>query len=247
MQHVFGLADESSRRIPKIVAHNRLILSARYIQGYGIEIGGLGRPLPVCNSAKVKYVDRYSTEELKSNYPEMEDKEIIGPDIVANGETLDPIPNSSQDFVIANHVIEHFQNPILFLQNACRVLKDDGVLFLAFPNKRKTFDKNRPITEFKHLVDDFTNGPEKSEKDHFEEFVEFAEMDEIGNRGWSTTEEKNKLVQKLMDEDYSIHFHVWDVVAMIDMIQRIRTELAIGLEIETLLSSGDEVIFILRK
>ena len=118
MRHLFGLAEDSPRRIGRIVEHNRLILSACYIRGEGIEIGGLSRPMKVNPGVRVSYVDRFSAEDLKTSYPEMPPEKVLSPDIVANGETLDPVPDRSQDFVIANHVIEHFQNPLLFFQNA---------------------------------------------------------------------------------------------------------------------------------
>ena len=131
MRHFFGIAREYAKT-GRVVAHNRMLLAARYIEGDGIEIGGLGRPLKVGANARVKYVDRLSGDDLKTGYPEMGKKiRVLRPDIVANGETLDPISDSSQSFVIANHVIEHFENPVLFFKNAYRVLKDEGILSMS--------------------------------------------------------------------------------------------------------------------
>ena len=50
-----------------------------------------------------------------------------------------------------------------------------------------------------------------------------------------------------MAEDYSIHFHVWDCVAMIEMILRLRSEFNLPFEPKSMLSSGDEIVFILEK
>lgn len=246
MRHIFGFVDESSRRYPRIVAHNRLVLSARYIRGIGIEVGGLGRPLKVSSDVTVHYTDRFSSEDLKKQYPTMDKKIIKEPDIVTNGETLEGVADESQDFVIANHVIEHFQNPLAFLKSAHRVLKHDGILFMAFPNKERTFDSDRPVTTFEHLIKDYTEGPEWSKQGHYEEFVEFAKLD-IGKQSWTTEEEKKAQVQDLIDLDYSIHFHVWDIKAMFEVIMRAQDELDMNFEIECFLSSADEGIFILRK
>jgi SAM-dependent methyltransferase len=178
MRYFFGVAHSYSK-IGRVVAHNRLLLAARYIDGCGIEIGGLGRPLKVGANAHVQYVDRLSGDDLKKQYAESKVKiKTLHPDIVANGETLDPIPDSSQAFVIANHVVEHFENPILFFKNAYRVLKDEGILFLAIPDKEKTFDHRRPVTSFEHISHDFINGPAGSRQAHFLEFATFTSEDD---------------------------------------------------------------------
>lgn len=247
MRHLFGLADENSKSIGRVVNHNRLVLSARYIRGNGIEIGGLGRPLQVNPGVNVQYVDRFSIEDLRENYPERASENLQEPDIVSNGETLEAVPDTSQDFVVANHVIEHFQNPILFFVNAYRVLKPGGTLFLTFPDKDKTFDRDRPVTDFSHLERDFSDGPEWSHQQHFEEFVALADIDDIGRPAWQGETERETLVKKLIEEDYSIHFHVWDTRAMMDLINNICEKYDLHFNFQQMLCSGDETIFILIK
>ena len=61
-------------------------------------------------------------------------------------ESLATIPDGSQDFVIADHFIEHCQDPISALTIHFRVLKTGGILYMAVPDKRFTFDKDRPVT-----------------------------------------------------------------------------------------------------
>jgi len=243
VQAVCGLAAETARRA---VSHNRLVLAARYIRGEGIEIGGLGRTLPIPPGARVKYLDRYDREDLYKNFPEMIGKNIIGPDIVDDGETLATVLHSSQDFLIANHVVEHFQNPILFFHNAMRVLKTGGILFLTLPEMNKTFDRNRPVTSFAHLVADYEIGPEHSRLDHYREYVRLAD-NHNAKQAWQTEAEYQALVSKLMTENYSIHFHVWDVAGMIELLLGLRTKFALPIVPKALLTSGDEVVFILEK
>jgi hypothetical protein len=50
-----------------------------------------------------------------------------------------------------------------------------------------------------------------------------------------------------MKDDYSIHFHVWDIEAMFEMISGARSEFRINFRIKSFLSSGDEAVFILEK
>src|SRR5262249_28614265 len=125
---------------------DRETIADQYIRGQGIEIGALHMPLRVPRSAKVKYVDRFSADGLRAHYPELNDEDIVQVDIVTDGERLEAIADATQDFVIANHFIEHCQNPIGALLNMFRVLKLGGVLYLAIPDKRCSFDADRPST-----------------------------------------------------------------------------------------------------
>ena len=166
---------------------DREFLSYRFLEGNGIEIGALHNPLKVSPKAKVKYVDRYGNEGLAKHYPEQMSESFVKVDIIDNGELLETIEDNSQDFVIANHFIEHCQNPLLTLSHMHRVLKEKGILYLALPDKRYTFDKKRPVTPLEHLFKDYHEGPEHSKRQHFEEWVSLVN-------------------QVLIEEDYSIHF-----------------------------------------
>lgn len=85
-------------------------LSAVFLKGFGLEIGALHNPLWVSAGVSVKYVDRANEHELQKHYFETDN--ITKPDIIDDGETLLTLPNASQDFIIANHVLEHCENPI---------------------------------------------------------------------------------------------------------------------------------------
>jgi ubiquinone/menaquinone biosynthesis C-methylase UbiE len=147
---------------------DREFLADSFIRGQGIEIGALHMPLRVPRSAQVRYVDRFSAADLRLHYPELNDKEIVNVDIITDGERLDAIADATQDFVIANHFIEHCQNPIGAVLNMFRVLKPGGVLYLAIPDKRNSFDADRPVTPLAHLMRDYEEGPAWSKRQHFE-------------------------------------------------------------------------------
>jgi len=213
-------------------------ISFYYLKGYGIEIGALHKPLILSSKAKVKYVDRLPNEKLKIQYPELKDCKLVNVDIVDDGEVLSKIEDSSQDFVIANHFIEHCENPILAIKNMMRVLIKGGVLYMAIPDKRLTFDKNRKNTEFEHLIKDYKDGPEWSRNAHFEEWTRHK----LGITESKQVEEK---VKELIGIDYSIHFHVWDQRSMMKFMSEIMTMLNIDIELAVI--RGVEVIFILKK
>jgi SAM-dependent methyltransferase len=135
-------------------------IASQYIVGEGIEVGALNAPLEVPNGAKVKYVDRMSATDLRQQYPELSALGVLDPEIIDDGEKLLSLQNNTYDFVIANHMIEHCQNPMGAIQNFLRVLKVGGILYMGVPNKHYTFDRDRPLTTLDHLVKDYQEGPE---------------------------------------------------------------------------------------
>jgi GT2 family glycosyltransferase/SAM-dependent methyltransferase len=220
---------------------NRELIANTYLRGQGIEIGALHNPLKVPKKASVKYVDRMHVAELREHYPELEGLPLVPVDILADGERLDSIEDDTQDFVIANHFLEHCQNPIQALINMLRVLRPGGVLYLAVPDKRYTFDVDRPVTSFDHLMRDYTEGPDWSRQNHFREWAEFINK--------VTGEEALQAeVRRLMEIDYSIHFHVWTPVEVMEMLVALRQRFELQFDIELFFQNGQhEVIVIVRK
>jgi SAM-dependent methyltransferase len=217
---------------------NRYLLSYLYLRGSGIEIGALHNPLRVLPWTRVKYVDRLSVADLRRQYTELENRKLVPVDIVDDGERLAMLDDCSQDFVIANHFLEHCQNPLLALENAMRVLRPAGTLYLALPDMRYTFDCNRRITPLEHLLRDYREGPSWSYRGHFEEWVRLV-------NGVSDKLAIAKDVEQLMAMEYSIHFHCWTQREMLEMILFLRSNLP--LEVEVMLKHKGEVIFIIRK
>jgi SAM-dependent methyltransferase len=225
---------------------DRMGISANYLQGEGIEIGALNYPLAVPANARVKYVDRITAEEHSAIFPEMPLKEMVHVDIIDNGETLSKVKDTSQDFVIANHFIEHCQNPAMTIENLLRVLRKGGIVFMAMPDKRYTFDKDRALTTMDHFIRDYREGPAWSEENHYEDFVRKTEW----SKDAKTDADIKKVIAHLKNINFSIHFHVWSHPTMIDFFQMLRHELHFPFEIELAVAphhNGHESIFILRK
>lgn len=233
-----AFAHRLARQQNRMMKLDREFLADTFIRGQGIEIGALHLPLQVPRSAKVKYVDRFSADALRAHYPELRDKKIVDVDIVSDGERLEAIADATQDFVIANHFIEHCQNPIGALLNMLRVLKIGGVLYLAIPDKRCSFDVDRPGTPLAHLLRDYEEGPAWSRRQHFEEWTRLV------NKVQDAAAAEQEIVRN-MSFDYSIHYHVWTQAGMIELIAALRKLTAF--EVELFLRHEAEVIFILRK
>jgi SAM-dependent methyltransferase len=216
-------------------ALDREALASIYLRGNGIEIGALNNPLKVPPDVKVQYVDCKTPGELQKFYVSQEG--IKAPDILMDGEKLTGIKDESQDFVIANHFIEHCEDPIGTIENFLRVVKRHGILFLTLPDKRFTFDVCRPLTTFEHLLRDYREGGEWSRFGHHEE----------GHRLiLGITDEKQ--IRRNIEEMGDTHYHVWTQIEMLEMVARLRRELAFDFELEAFLNHPPhEAILIIRK
>lgn len=223
----------------------RLSLSRNYIQGCGIEIGAMDLPLRVKKGVKVKYLDRIPKDEQVKIFKNLDVKKLVDIDIIGNGETLEGIENNCQDFLIANHFIEHCQNPVSTFENMLRVIKPTGVIFMAIPDKRFTFDIDRQITPLEHFIIDYTDSPQWSEQDHYYDFVKHTTHG-VGK----SDDEINEVINSLKARNFSIHFHVWDHQSMIDFFCMLKQKLGFTFEIEVAIAAraySNESIFILKK
>ncbi len=220
------------------IISSREQLSKRFVRGSGIEIGALHTPLPVSEGTIVRYVDRMTVPELHDQYPELSDYTLIVPDIVDDGEHLSLIPDKSQDFVIANHFLEHSEDPIGTLLNFFRVLKTGGIAYLAIPDKRHTFDMDRPVTTLAHLIADHAEGPEHSREAHYREWVRLVDKAQ-GQAG------EDALYKERTDKKFSIHFHVWTEKEIMELMEYIQT--LVSFELLHTQFQGNEHIVILRK
>lgn len=217
----------------------RWLLARRSLKGAGIEVGALFNPMPVPRGVSVQYVDRMDHEDLLKQYPELIGTPLVKVDLVTDGETLREIPDRSQDFVIANHFLEHCEDPFLTLKNFLRVTKHGGTIFIALPDKRNTFDREREETSYEHLLKDHREGPEGSRAGHFSEWVRYVNQ---------TPEDAHASeVERLMGMKYSIHFHVFTPSGMLDILMRFRREEKQDFAVESMLQNGEEFIFVLRK
>jgi len=225
--------------LPDRVVSARLRIAKRYLAGDGIEIGALHNPLPLPKAARVRYVDRLPVPELRAHYPELEQEPLVEVDIIDDGERLETIGDSTQDFVVANHFLEHTQDPIGTLLNAYRVLRPGGVLYLAVPDKRHTFDVDRPLTPVDHLVRDHEEGSEVSRREHFEEWARLVDR--------VPAAEVSQRAEQLMEQDYSIHFHVWTQRELLELLLALRERFELDFDVELMERIEYEVVFVLRK
>jgi hypothetical protein len=207
----------------------RRYLGAQYCHGEGVEIGALNSPMPV--PGKTRYVDRLTAGELRASYNLSCDLAPV--DYVCDAQHLAAIPDASQDFLIANHVLEHIENPLLALLHWLRVVRQSGYVFMTIPDKRYTFDRNRAVTPFAHVLRDYEEGPEWSRMGHYRDWVDTLEPEYRGN---------DLRARHLADvERYPIHFHVWTPRELFEIVRWT------GVEVEAYKHTVPEMAFVLKK
>jgi SAM-dependent methyltransferase len=189
---------------------------AAWLSGEGIEIGALHHPLAVPAGAKVTYVDRLSEPELRLHYPELADEAFAPIEVVGSAEDLSAFSDSCLDFVIANHLLEHLEYPVRGLLEFQRVLRPGGILYMALPDMRFTFDRDRDPTSVEHLLEEHRHGADVNRRAHYLDWSTHVE----GKRG----AEAEAHAQRLMDRDYSIHFHAWKPDSFLDFFVAARLE-----------------------
>ena len=231
----FGKKEKRTYKMKK-----REELSKKYLNGNGVEIGALHRPLKLFD-VNVKYIDRMNEKELREQYPELNNDKIYV-DIIDDGEKLEKIKEGELDFIIANHFLEHCENLIGTLEKHLTKIKRGGILYYAVPDKRYTFDIDREMTTYEHILEDYKDGGEKAKYDHYKDWVYNIKVNKEGGN------EKEK-IKDLINRNYSIHFHVWDYDRFKEIMENIRNYLN-NFELVEYTQNQDidnEIIIILRK
>ncbi|HUZ88274.1 MAG TPA: methyltransferase domain-containing protein [Candidatus Acidoferrales bacterium] len=235
---------------------NERLRPARLLRGSGIEIGALHRPLPLPLRARVTYVDRMPVEKLRQHYAELADLDLTAVDVIGSAEDLSAFGSGSLDFVIANHLIEHLEDPIVGLKEFHRVLHARGLLFMCVPDARVTFDRLRPLTTVDHLLAEHRGGRPAvaaNRRSHYEDWVANVECSGVlGDlHRPDTAAGPEGLVKKLLDMDYSIHFHCWHADTFLDFFRIACREEHLDFEVldavDTTGNGRDELILLAGK
>jgi predicted SAM-dependent methyltransferase len=235
-------AQSGPAEAPPVYLDARTELAACFLFGKGLEIGPLHQPLTLPPGAKVRYVDRMAVDDLRREYPELIDWDLTPVDLIDDGERLGTIAEASQDFIVANHFLEHCENPIGTIETHLGKLKPGGVLFYAVPDKRYTFDFRRPVVRLEHMVADYETGPERSRREHYEEWARLV----LGEEG-ETEEQAIARARDLEGRKYSIHMHAWTQAEFLALILDCRNRFEGSFDVEAAARQGIEFMVVLRK
>ncbi|MEO6596850.1 MAG: methyltransferase domain-containing protein [Planctomycetota bacterium] len=219
----------------------RLEVTDRHLRGEGLEIGALQDPLRLRRGVKVRYVDIACTESLRRMYPAKASRHLVEVDLVDDGERLFTVGDSTQDFVAANHFLEHCEDPIGTLRNLLRVVRPGGVVYLSVPDKRLMFDRDRPSTTIEHVVRDHENGPGESRLGHYEEVVRLS-MKVAGEHAVATA------VEDLVAQNFRIHFHCWTQTDFLQLLCALQTRAAFPrFDVAEFIANEREMVVVLRR
>jgi len=147
----------------------------------GLEIGAYTRPTLAPADAAMRYLDYYSTEELREQLQRegQSDESLVHVDyVVKHGRYSIRIPEKF-DLIIANHVMEHCCNPIDWINDLGSMLRSEGLLFLALPDKKFSFDKYRPDTDVSHLVYNYFSDEQSTSEEHALEVAMYYDLNYI--------------------------------------------------------------------
>jgi SAM-dependent methyltransferase len=218
---------------------------AWWLEGEGIEIGALHRPLEVPPGASVTYVDRYPVAELRVRYPELAEQPLTEVSVIGDAQDLSAFESGSLDFVIANHLLEHLEYPVDGLLEFQRVLRPRGLLYAALPDKRVTFDRTRALTTIDHLLDE--QRLRSAAHHRWDHFVDWA----IHVDGKTPGQDADDWARDLMARNYSIHFHVWRPDTFLEFFLAARARAGVELDLLQFAApeaeGDDEFILLLAK
>jgi SAM-dependent methyltransferase len=187
-------------------------LAHRYCKGEGLEIGAAAHnPFNLPGARNVAWTENvhiWNQAEIAmcGAYANV--------DIVAEGDAL-PVEDSSQDYVISSHVLEHLPNPIQALQEWSRVVKPGGTIFLIVPHRDASEElARRDVTTFVELLDAF-------EQDY-------------------TVETMLKAITEAAGGERE-HYWVFDLDLLVGLVEWCATDLGLNLEVVEALEKDDKV------
>lgn len=149
------------------------------LYGKGLEIGALHQPAAIPARCQIEYCDAHSKEESLKLFPEFGSIEGFNSSSLVDvayvrdidkGELM-YFPSDNFDFVILNHVIEHVANPINTVRELFRIVKPNGQVVISAPDKNFSFDKNRALTSFYHLVEEYRTTTTEITDAHYIDFL----------------------------------------------------------------------------
>lgn len=177
------------------------------LKGRGLEIGALHQPAAIPQDCDIEYCDANTKEEMSQLFPELDSETLVTVDHICDMDKqgLAIINSDNYDFVILNHVIEHVANPIKVLGELFRVVKDNGLVVISAPDKRFTFDKERQLTDYSHLYEEYKNNVDEVTDEHYIDFILGVDPDRYHR---INDQEKKELVEHVKSRRE--HAHVWD-------------------------------------
>ena len=236
-------SEDRAAEPPPVIGNLRAELAAQLFRGSGIEIGALHLPMLVPPGVRVRYVDRMTVSELRAHYPELEALDLAPVDVVDDGEGLLTFEPESVDFIVANHFLEHCEDPIRTIGTHLSKLRPGGTVFYAVPDKRYTFDFRRPRTRLSHVIADHEDGGLESRGQHYLEYAQLVYPEGVPAPDGALAQAQAAHMEAT---NYSIHFHVWTQADLLELVLYCQAQFG-SFDVEAVRRNGLENIVVLRK
>ncbi|HSO07549.1 MAG TPA: methyltransferase domain-containing protein [Pelomicrobium sp.] len=261
----------SSERLRQVGAHRmaaevdaesagraRARVARPHLRGEGLEIGALHFPLRVPRRARVRYVDRMSKADALRAFPDLDPDRVVSPEFIDDGFTLADVPDASQDFLIANHVLEHAPDVLGTLETWSRVLRPGGHLILSVPVAARCFDRERPLTPVAHFEEDYRlrqAGREdefwQATRAHYDEWTRTSHVNILREQGREVPERSEAEIERETDarlaQRVEIHFHTFSAQSFGAMLARFCEAIRPGMTVARVADLTTEVMGIVRR
>ena len=176
------------------------------LSGQGLEIGACHQPATIPAHCTIEYCDAHSKEDAAKLFPELNINDLVEVNYICDLDKnrLSIFAAEHFDFVILNHVIEHVANPIKVVEELFRVTKNGGYVIISAPDKNFTFDKDRALTSFAHLREEYENNVDFVTDAHYIEFLQAVHPNAF-KQGPAKLPKHINNVRKRHE-----HVHVWE-------------------------------------
>lgn len=215
-----------------------LVLSAiNSKKGVGLEIGPLTSPILSKREANIFYTDHMSQADLREKYKDapLNIEDIVPVDYIVNDTLAHAVGDTKFDYVIACHVIEHIPDTVRWFQDIQSILKPNGILALAIPDKRFTFDITRRTSSPGDIVGAYLDEQQRPLSSAVYDFavegrdVNTAAIWSDPHRDWSsrprfyTMDDAYKMCEKNLspDEYVDCHCHVFTPHSFVTVLREL--------------------------
>lgn len=196
------------------------------LSGTGLEIGALHAPTALPAGASVQYIDAYGKRQAAELFPELDPEFLVEVDHVidVDVEGLTRFATGSQDFVIANMVLDHLANPVRLLAEAFRVLRPGGHLGVSVPDRRFTADRLRESTPLEQVLDAYRRQAVRADDDQYLDHLRAVNPRVLEGNARAI----DAAVRRSRSRRESVH--VWDSEAFSQLLEHVLPMLGIDAE-----------------
>ena len=186
-----------------------------------LEVGAFNAPTVDPSEAEVRFLDYYSTEELESMARTNggDPTSVVSVDYVCRTDNYNEVVSETFDVLIANHVLEHIDHTVRWLQTVRTLISDDGLLFIVLPDKKKSFDRFRSDTPFSHLLFEHLAPDQDVSTIHNFETALYYDKTYIEEKNDPTVRlDVGRLSQEIVSSHPGVHRHVFQYETFADKI-----------------------------